>query len=45
MSNLPEKVFKVIELTELGTRMIEHNDDFNKEINNMRKYHRSHRAE
>ena len=45
---LPEKEFKVMVikmLIKLGRRMDEHNEKFNKEIENIIKYHRSHRAE
>ena len=41
MRNLPDEVFKVLVikmLTELGRRMDEHNENFNKETENIRKY-------
>ena len=41
ISNLPDKEFKVIGikmLTELRRRMDEHSENFNKEIENIRKY-------
>ena len=41
LSNLPEKEFKVIVikmLTELGRRIDEHSENFNKAMENIRKY-------
>ena len=41
LSNLPDKELKVMVtkmLTELGRRMDEHSENFNKEKNNIRKY-------
>lgn len=38
ISNFPDKEFKVMVITNLGRRMDEHSENFNKEIENIRKY-------